>query len=44
MAPEVIKEMPIGTRSDIWSLGQTLIELSTAKNPWPEINDLSDLV
>ena len=21
MAPEVIKEMPIGTRSDIWSLG-----------------------
>jgi len=21
MAPEVIREMPIGTRSDIWSLG-----------------------
>jgi len=44
MAPEVIKEMPIGTRSDIWSLGQTILELATAKNPWPEIKDLGELV
>jgi serine/threonine protein kinase len=44
MAPEVIKEMPVGTRSDIWSLGQTVIELATAKNPWSEIKDLGELV
>jgi len=44
MAPEVIKEMPIGTRSDIWSLGQTIIELATGCNPWSEIKDLSELV
>lgn len=43
MAPEVFKEMPIGTRSDIWSLGQTIIELATAKNPWSEIKDVSEL-
>jgi len=44
MAPEVIREMPIGTRSDIWSLGQTMLELATAKNPWPEIKDLGELL
>jgi mitogen-activated protein kinase kinase kinase len=43
MAPEIIKEDPIGTRSDIWSLGQTMLELATAKNPWPEIKDLGEL-
>lgn len=43
MAPEVIRELPIGTRSDIWSLGQTLIELATAQNPWHNIKDLADL-
>ena len=44
MAPEVIKELPIGTRSDIWSLGQTIIELATGSNPWSEIKDLGELV
>lgn len=44
MAPEVIREKPIGTRSDIWSLGQTMIELATAKNPWPEIKDVGELI
>ena len=43
MAPEIIKEDPIGTRSDIWSLGMTMLELATAKNPWPEIKDLGEL-
>ena len=41
MAPEIIRELPIGTRSDIWSLGCTLIELATAQRPWPKIKDLS---
>jgi len=43
MAPEIIREMPVGTRSDIWSLGQLMIELSTANHPWPEIKDLASL-
>lgn len=43
MAPEIIQEKPIGTRSDIWSLGCTMIELATAERPWPKIKDLSQL-
>jgi serine/threonine protein kinase len=30
MAPEIFKEQPRGRRSDIWSLGCTIIELLTA--------------
>jgi serine/threonine protein kinase len=44
MAPEVIMNKPVGTRSDIWSLGQTMIELSTADNPWPDIKNVGDLL
>ena len=36
MAPEVIKQANYGRKSDIWSFGCTLIELSTGKNPWSE--------
>ena len=43
MAPEIIREMPVGTRSDIWSLGQLMLELSTAQHPWPDIKDLAAL-
>ena len=43
MAPEIIRELPIGTRSDMWSLGQTIIELASAQHPWPDLKDLSDL-
>lgn len=43
MAPEVIKQNPVGTRSDIWSLGCLLIELATACKPWPDIQDLGHL-
>lgn len=43
MAPEVIRETPTGTRSDIWSLGQLVIELASGARPWPQIRDLADL-
>ena len=43
MAPEVIKGAKVGRRSDIWSLGCTLIELATAGYPWPDIKDLQQL-
>ena len=44
MAPEVLVGKPVGTRSDIWSLGQTMIELCTAENPWPQIKNFNDLL
>lgn len=43
MAPEIIREKPIGTRSDIWSLGMLMLELATGMHPWPDIKDLGDL-
>jgi mitogen-activated protein kinase kinase kinase len=43
MAPEIIREMPVGTRSDIFSLGQLMIELASAQHPWPNIKDLAGL-
>jgi serine/threonine protein kinase len=44
MAPEVITLKPVGRRSDIWSLGCTLIELASAQHPWNGIKDLSQLI
>jgi serine/threonine protein kinase len=41
MAPELFLEKGRGRRSDIWSLGCTLIELLTANNPWPEVKEVS---
>ena len=43
MAPESIKGIKVGRRSDIWSLGCTVIELATAGHPWPDIKDLGQL-
>lgn len=40
MAPEVFLQRPRGRRSDIWSLGCTLIELLTAANPWPKVKEI----
>eukprot|EP00933_Yihiella_yeosuensis_P054236 TRINITY_DN52620_c0_g1_i1.p1 TRINITY_DN52620_c0_g1~~TRINITY_DN52620_c0_g1_i1.p1 ORF type:complete len:304 (-),score=57.88 TRINITY_DN52620_c0_g1_i1:134-1003(-) len=38
MAPEVMK-YKAGRRSDIWSLGCTVIEMITAEAPWPNLRD-----
>lgn len=38
MAPEVVK-LKAGRRSDIWSLGCTVIEMITAEVPWPHLRE-----
>merc|ERR1711972_1143011 len=38
MAPEVMK-YKAGRRSDIWSLGCTVIEMITAEPPWPNLRE-----
>jgi serine/threonine protein kinase len=36
-APEVIELRPVSTKSDIWSLGCTIIELLTGRPPYGEL-------
>lgn len=36
MAPEVVKQERHGYKADIWSIGATVIEMATAKHPWPD--------
>lgn len=39
MAPEVIKQTGHGRSADIWSIGSTIIEMSTARRPWPAFSN-----
>ena len=36
-APEVIELRPVSTKSDIWSLGCTIIELLTGRPPYGDV-------
>jgi serine/threonine protein kinase len=39
MAPEVVKQERHGYKADVWSIGATVVEMATAKHPWPTCTD-----
>jgi mitogen-activated protein kinase kinase kinase len=45
MAPEVIKQTGSGRKADIWSVGCAVLEMLTARHPWPDFqNHLSAIM
>lgn len=44
MAPEVLEEKGTGSKSDVWSLGCTIIEMLNGGNPWGYMFDDSNLL
>ena len=42
-APEILREQPYSFKSDVWSLGCTIIEMLTGLLPWSEISDILTL-
>lgn len=44
MAPELLNHEKHGRKIDIWSLGCTIIEMATAKHPWPDVKSYTELV
>ena len=43
MAPEVVKEDGCGSKSDIWSLGCTVVEMFVGGSPWGDLIDDQNL-
>ena len=39
MAPEVIRQTGHSFEADMWSVGATVVEMVTAKHPWPPFDD-----
>lgn len=39
MAPEMIKQTGHGRSADVWSVGATMIEMYTARYPWPPFSN-----
>ena len=43
MAPEVVKQITITSKADIWSIGCVIIEMCTARHPFPEYSQMQAL-
>jgi serine/threonine protein kinase len=44
MAPEVMKQSGYGRKADIWSVACVVLEMLTAKPPWPEVDNQINLM